>query len=595
MNLTESLRNKFEGFIHAVSRYPLTMLFLLATAVVSAISINSEAGDYSTYLFTFLIGALLSVVGQQIYERFFTKTSERIMLMGGAVLLSAAYYFATQSGTVFSIETGTKTGVAMFALIMAFIWVPTIKSKISFNEGFMSTFKAVFITILFTAVIAGGVSLIIFAVNSLLFAVDNKTIPHALNIVVSLFAPIFFLSFMPHYLGKKDKNITTEELTLREEQIKKDVSCPKNLRVLISYIIVPLTAVYTVILLAYVIMNISGDFWTKNLLEPLLVSYAITVIVVYILASEIENKFTNFFRKVFPKVLVPIVLFQTIASCLKINEMGLTHGRYYVILFGVFAIIAGLVFSFWSVKKNGRIVAVLLVFSAISIIPPIDAFTVSRVNQISVLEKTLVKNNMFEDDKIVPNSAISTEDKKVITQTISYLDKMNYTKEIDWLPDKLFYYDNFKKTFGFTGVYDRTSDEMTQGQNAYLDWDRNPIVNVEDYDRMIHMYINSQQAVDSAQAIPIEKDGLGYTLVKKLDGDYVTISLMNDIDEELIRFNTEEIFDTILKNNESGNLTVEKATITQENNKVKMSILANSVDSYDSQYSADVYIFIKIK
>ena len=71
--------------------------------------------------------------------------------------------------------------------------------------------------------------------------------------------------------------------------------------------------------------------------------------------------------------------------------MGVTHGRYYVILFGIFATIAGLIFSFLPIKKNGIIVAVLIVFSAISIIPPIDAFTVSRVNQINLLEKTLLR------------------------------------------------------------------------------------------------------------------------------------------------------------------------------------------------------------
>ena len=203
MKVLESIRNKMEGLIQAGNRYPLTILFLIAIAVVNVISINAEAEDYSVYLFTLVIGALLSVVGQQIYERFFTKISERMLLMAGAILFSAVYYFTIQSATVFNIEIGTKTGVAMFALIMAFIWVPTIKSKISFNEAFMSTFKAFFITALFTAVIAGGVSLIIFAVDSLLFTVDNNAIPHALNIILSLFAPIFSYPLRLHISAKR--------------------------------------------------------------------------------------------------------------------------------------------------------------------------------------------------------------------------------------------------------------------------------------------------------------------------------------------------------------------------------------------------------
>nr|WP_238321825.1 DUF4153 domain-containing protein [Carnobacterium jeotgali] len=116
--------------------------------------------------------------------------------------------------------------------------------------------------------------------------------------------------------------------------------------------LIPLTAIFTVILLVYLLQNITGDFWTNNLLEPMLVSYSVTVILVYLLASNIETKSALLFRKIFPKVLVPIVLFQTISSVLKIQETGLTHGRYYVILFGLFAVIAGLIFSILPVKKK---------------------------------------------------------------------------------------------------------------------------------------------------------------------------------------------------------------------------------------------------
>ena len=491
MKVKKRFQNKFDGIIKATNRYPLTMLLLLAAAVTSAIIIQQDVDHYVQYLVTFLIGALLSIVAQQIYERFFTKESERLLLMVGALVLAGAYFFAIYPDDTFNLETGIKTGVTVFALLMAFIWIPSIKSKITFNESFMATFKAVFITVLFTGIIAGGISLIIFAVDNLLFSVADNTIPHTLNIVFTLFAPIFFLSFTPPYFGKKDTDLTTEQLTLREEKLQRAVSCPNYLSILISYIIIPLTALYTVILLAYILLNIGGDFWTKNLLEPLLVSYAITVIVVYILASHLDNKFAHFFRKIFPKVLIPIVLFQTIASIVKISEMGITYGRYYVILFGVFAIIAGIVFSFMPVRKNGLIVAVLLIFSVISIMPPVDAFTVSRTNQISLLKETLLENNMLENDTILPNSTISNEDKKVITQTIGYLENMGYTDEIDWLPNNIYYNNNFQETFGFTQVYDQVDDGSNQSQYAYLNWDNNPVVNIADYQHMVNLTIHS--------------------------------------------------------------------------------------------------------
>lgn len=593
-----SIQKKLEGLIQAANRYPLTMIFLLAIAVVNIISINNEMEDHSKFLFMFIVGALLSIVGQQLFERFFTRLSNRLLLMGGAVLLAVGYYFTIQSDSVFSMVSGIKTTVMIFALVMAFIWAPTIKNKVTFNESFMSTFKAFFITVLFTGVIAAGISAIIFAIDSLLFTVNNKAIPHALNIIISIFAPIFFLSFTPPYPGKGDTGRSAEELAKREAIVQKAISCPKNLNVLISYIIIPLSAVYTVILLVYVLLNIRGDFWTKNLLEPLLVSYAVTVILVYILASNIENKFASYFRKIFPKVLLPIVFFQTIASALKIQDAGITHGRYYVILFGVFAIIAGLIFSFLPVRKNGMIATVLILFSAISIIPPVDAFTVSRVNQTALLKEVLVENNMLEENTIVPNANVSKEDKMMITRTVSYLDSMGYSTEIEWLPDKIYYYGNFKKTFGFEEVYEQR--DGVDSQFAYLEWEKNPVVPIEGYDLMIHMYTNSAES-SKVKEIPLEKDGKSYTLEQKRDGDFFILSVIDEEGTALIQFNTKEITDKILYENEQSldnkgdMLTVEDATLTQENDQVKLSVLANSVDAYDGQYSADFYLFLQIK
>ena len=87
-------------------------------------------------------------------------------------------------------------------------------------------------------------------------------------------------------------------------------------------------------------------------MEPLLVSYSITVITVYLLASVIDSKTTKYFRMVFPKVLIPVVLFQTVSSILKIGELGITSGRYYVIMFGIFATISAVIFSIWPNKRT---------------------------------------------------------------------------------------------------------------------------------------------------------------------------------------------------------------------------------------------------
>lgn len=598
MKLIKNLQQTFQGLLHAGSRYPLTVLFLAAVLVVNAISIQQEQENYTRYLFTFLIGALLSGVAQHVYERFSKKQSDRFLLMGGAILLSIGYYFIIRTTAEYSLEISIKTGVAAFALIFAFIWVPTIKKKLSFNESFMSAFKAFFITILFTVIIAIGVSSILFAIDRLLFSVDYKATLHLLNVVFSLFAPLYFLSFTPPYVDMEKNDIAKEDTLAKQEQVRQAVSCPRNLEILLSYVVIPLTVIYTAILLAYIVLNIGSSFWTDNLLEPLLVSYAVTVILVYILASTIENKFAVVFRKIFPKVLIPIVLFQTIASILKIREMGITQGRYYVILFGVFATIAGLVFSFLPVRKNGLVAAVLIVFCLISIIPPIDAFTVSRVNQTHLLEDVLVKNKMLENNEVIPNPSISEKDKVRVTETFDYLERMDYVKDVEWLPSDAATYQQFETTFGFAKEYEN-QNSFQSGQYVSLDWDNGLNLSVEGYDQLIRLNLYGSQAGSSEEGvISFEKDGSAYTLMQQLKDDgYYSLSLTDEEDKELIRIDMKEIFDEILtdENVQKGTLTMDEATIVKENKRAKVKILVESMDAYEDQYNGSFYLFVEIR
>lgn len=597
MKVAENFKKIIQGIIRAGSRYPLTVLFLLAVTLLNGIMINQEKDLYTNYLFTLFIGALLSGVAQQLYERFFHKQSQRLMLMAAAGVLTIGYYFILPTADLYELEVGIKTSVFVFALVLFYILIPTIKKRLTFNENFIVAFKAFFITSLFTLIIAIGVSSIIVAINRLLFSVDDKLILHVLNGVFSLFAPLYYLSFTPIYEDTKDKSVSKKEKIGIQEKLSEATSVPRMLEVLISYVFIPLTAVYTAILLAYILINISGSFWTDNLLEPLLVSYAVVVIVVYILSSTIQNKFTVLFRKIFPKLLIPIVLFQTIASVLKIGEMGMTQGRYYVILFGVFATIAGVIFSFLPVNKNGYAIAVLIAFSVLSILPPIDAFTVSRISQTNLLEEILIENQMLEEDKIIPNATISKEDKIRITGTSDYLAEMNYARKIEWLPDDLTNNNNFETTFGFNREYENQTIEDV-GRYINLDYEDDLNLSLEEYQQLmrLHFYAFDSEMSDSKD-ITFEVDGVMYTVVQQEKNGSHTIVIQDAKGKEQVVIMMEPIFNTLLseENIKKGIVTVDEATIIEENDQFKVKIIVESLNENDGQYAGDVYLLVQIK
>lgn len=597
MKVVKNLQQTFQGIIRASTRYPLTLLFLLALTISNLIMINQEKDIYTNYLFTLFIGVVLTGVAQQLYERFFHKQVHRFMLLAAACLLTIGYYFILPNDTLYDIEVIIKTSVLVFASLLLYILIPTIKRKLTFNESFIAAFKAFFITVLFTIVIAIGASSILFAIDRLLFSIGDKLTLHVLNIIFSLFAPLYYLSFTPYYEEIKNGSISEEEKLMVSERLNEAISVPKMLEVLISYVFIPLTAIYTGILLAYLAINIRGNFWTNNLLEPMLVSYTVVVILVYILSSTIENKSTALYRKIFPKLLIPIVLFQTIASILKIGELGVTQGRYYVILFGVFATIAGFIFSFLSVKKNGIAIAVLITFCILSIIPPIDAFTVSRVNQTNLLEKTLRENEMLKENKIIPKASISKEDKIKITSTTNYLAEMSYAKKLDWLPGDLTNNNNFETTFGFTKEYEN-QDIEDMGRYINLDYENDLNISLEDYQQFmrLHFYASDSE-ISSSKDISFEINGVMHTVVQQQKDNNHIVVIQDAAGKEQMSISMEPIFDDLLseENPKKEILTVEEATVIKENEQFKVKLIVESLNEYDSQYAGDVYVFIQIK
>lgn len=597
-----NLKSKLSGLYDAMSRYPLTVIFLIAATIVNANAINAEKTEYK-YLLTYVVGAFLSFTAQAAYERFFEKLSHRIFLMIGCILLTSGYFLIVNQYTTTNLETWIRTSVALFALFIAFIWVPVIKSTITFNESFMTSFKAAFNSFLFSAVLFIGITLIITATDLLLFNVSEKAYMHTLNIVGVIFAPLYFLSLIPIYPGVYSKNLSGNLLEYNYEKLNKSSTCPRFLEILISYIVIPLLTIYTVILITYIVKNVTGKFWSDNRLEPMLVGFSITVILIYILASNIENKFTNIFRKVFPKILVPLVLFQIVSSVLRTQNIGITHGRYYVILFGIFAAISGIFLSIVPIRKNGIVAILLIGFSVFSILPPVDAFTISRSNQKKMLETVLNNNRMLIDNKVVPKDALSEEDKQIISNTVNYLSMMGYTKDLAYLGEDFKVYADFYNTFGFY----RYDNNLFNQESIYISLNQQSPIIISGYDTMVvaNFYFEKNRKIADEKVCDFTKNGEKYTISKSNILESGGIWLTNENGEELIRVNIKDVFnkfDTPLGENYQvikESMTADQATFTLENEKATISLVAININILKSDveqpYNGDFYVFVKIK
>lgn len=598
MRKFSKITEKIIGLTSAITRYPITTAFLLLAATINSYGYTTDK-TYDKAFMACIVGAVLSTVFQALFERFFERQIARLSLGAFSVALAGGYYLLIRTAPDYSIQNSVRTAVAVFALIFAFILIPAIKSRISFNESFMAAFKALFQSILYAAVLFIGCRLIIAAIDMLIIRVDSDIYFHSMNLVFVLLAPILFLSLIPVYPGRFSLNSSaTPAAFAREETIARAAFCPKFLEILISYIIIPLAEVFTVILILYILLNVGGDFWRNNLLEPLLISYAIVIMLILFLSARLDNRMAVLFRKIFPKVLIPIVVFQLLASTFIMRDTGVTHPRYFVILFGIFAACAGVLLSFSPVQNTGVVAALLIAFSFVSIMPPVDAFTLSQFSQRRRLETVLTQNGMLQNNMLIPRADISKDDREKIASSLEYLYHTNAVGKLNWLPQSFDYYVNFESTFGFS----RYGEPDAGGRyvNVYLS--PNLPIDISGYDIFMRTSVDSNIAAKET-VCEFEKDNISYTLTKITRDSQPHFILSQTSGEELITFNTTEVFSRYTGFSENKSmLTTELATFTVENERAKLTFVVQNANintaniiTDPSYYYADFYVMAALK
>ncbi len=598
MGLINSLRTRFQGLTDAILRFPLSILLFLATAVMNAVVISTrDFEDYTRLIWTFLVGAALSAAAQMAYEHFYRRKTSRLITLAGSAVITLAYFLLIRKSEMATVVS-VRTMVLLFLLLVAFLWLPTIRSSIDFNVSFLEAFKAFWITGFFTGVLFLGLALILSAINLLLVSISTSAYTHTANIVFVLLAPLYFLSLIPKYpaAGEAEEGAAPEQTQEIPQETRKGGTgdIPGFLSNLLTYVIIPVTAVFTLILLIYILLNITEEFWTDNLLEPLLVSYSITVITVYLLVSRLNSPMAAAFRKVFPKILLPVVLFQTISSCLKIGAEGITYGRYYVILFGLFATVASLLFSFLPVRKNGLIAPILILLALLSIVPPIDAFTVSRKSQTDRLKSILTEKGMLSGHRITPNPDLSDKEKQRIVSSIEYLDWMQYTDEISWLEDYSSSRD-FQQTFGFP----RYGNTRAEYRSLYLYLNPEHMIGITGYDYLHSIHLSDRG--DIRREAAFRKKEVNYYLDYERSGE-ITYLLLKEEETELLRLSFNDIlnqFNTGRTDSFSDEITEEQARFTVESDRAILTLTIRTINidywQEESSWYSDAYLLIRIK
>lgn len=575
--LREAIAQMLARISGAVLRFPLTVLCLFSATVLTCyiISLHETPGLFiEKLMFTFIVGAFLGVTAQFAWERFERLRAMRPAVYAVAALLTLGYYFIVAPAPAIDFGVGGRTGVAVFSLFCAFIWLPSYQDKADFNCVALVHFKSAAISALYAGVLAVGLAAIIGTVDILLFDVDGDVFGYMMAIVWIFFAPIYYLSLLPRFNSEEKP----------DRLYVKDFShIPRFLEILVSYIAVPLVAVYTLVLLAYFVKIGITRVWPSGQLGPMVLGYSSAGLIIYVLASRMENRFAVLYQRVFPKVLIPVVVMQLVSVYIRLQAYGFTESRYYVALFGIFSIAAGLFLSFRPVKKNGVIALLAAAFAVFSIIPPVDAFTVSRNSQVARLETMLQRGGILEEGKIKAKPNADETLRIETTSILNYLERRRYLDAVSWLPENYQDSSDMKKVFGFDPVY----PQVGKDDYFYAGLDMQKPINIEGYDVLLRA--DSYWHMDEKQepsTYDFKVQGIQYKLVvERVSPLDARVSVKDAAGKELVSTGLYEFAASIkgLTNQPKESLDAETLTLDAAGSGSRLRIIFQNINISSSK------------
>ncbi|HOT22089.1 MAG TPA: DUF4153 domain-containing protein [Sedimentibacter sp.] len=576
-----------------ITRFPMTIVFLSSLSTVMFLIIE----DYSSldidllsrYMFAGIFGAFLATTVRFMMERY-ENLKNSFLFYGLTILLTIGYFYFMTDDKVDN-KMLIHLLVISFALFAAYLYLPSSKNALNFGNVALAHFKSAFTAILYGIVLYVGIAAIIGAIDILLYDVDYKSYAHAANIIFIFFTPLYYLSLLPKF-NSRDEN----------DDAKKEISFtyPRFLDILVSYITIPLITAFTAVLIIYFIKILATGVWPVGQVGPMVLGYSAAGYFIYILSSNLNNKFSVLYRKLFPLILIPLVVMQMVSSYIRIDAYGITESRYYVVLFGIFSIVCALVLIFGKKKNPNTIVLLSAVFALMSIIPPVDAFTVSKNSQERRLTEILNRNKMIVDGEIVKKTDLSTDDMFEITNISNYMYGMGYLDDMDWFPDKYAdnYYGNFKNIYGFEQYYDRGFPGQEETLYLYAILDENEKINIEDYDLFFRIYIQNKRG-PGEDIGEFSLKGKNYSIKQIPDEKgYITITVSDDTNT-LIEIPMKEFIDGLFEksNAPKGAMDKESLTIEKQNDKLKVKLLIYDMnvdrnDPDDIYISANIYVFV---
>ena len=436
-----------------VKQYMATnIVIIIATLVFTFANFNA----WSKFLTSFAIIAVIAAINFFVAESYFKKKSARIYsyIIGFAIagIFERFVHYNTFGTSIYRILIGYSIGAFLIGLFKV------IKnSGLELSKYCTRAFKNLFGTgVIYGILVVGFILIMTIAISLLTSGKDYEPVMRAQIAIFGLFLVPATLLSITNTEGESSKFI----------------------EVVISFVLLPLTALATIIIYIYMLKILALRQIPQNSIYRIIAGLFVVAFPVWVMTYEYKqkNKFVEVFSKIMPIAFIPLIGLQVYSIGARIGENGITPVRYMGVMFIIFEIIA-IVLSIVNKRKyltNAVLVAAgLMAISTIS--PVVNMEEISNYNQASRLKNAWREGESF--------TSLSSEEKATASSAYRYLLRQeNSEKYLPKYLDKEELTEKLIEHYSPYGDEDETYDEKrTTYKRVNYQYPDDEVITVEGY------------------------------------------------------------------------------------------------------------------
>ncbi len=456
-----SVENISQSFKNVLARFPITVLAsFIGTCILLYMNHLSLDDERYIKLFCTTLLAVPLFYSIEIFNE--QKLANKWLIIGFGCLLLVSFWYFIPIENQFGEKRKFQISIAVLLVVMHLLasiapYLSEIfkKNRHNYNATIIefwnynkSLFLSILNALLYSVSLAVGLNLAILAIEKLFeININGHWYRHIIIVSIGFLNTIFFLGKVPK----------TDVIASNSTEY------PIGLKYFTQYVLLPLVAIYVLILLAYEFKIIAQWSLPKGWVSVLVMASAIFGILAFLLLYPLRNgnKWVANFTKLYYWVLLPLIGLMLVAIFVRIKEYGVTEPRYFIAIISIWLLCISLYFSISKVDNIKIIPVSLIIIGLWSVFGPFNAFFASRFNQENRLQNVFVSNNILVNGKIAINKnlKLTDADARKLNSAVDYLAENNLVTLKKYLSNNVFEiirkeatYNRENKFYSLTGI-----------------------------------------------------------------------------------------------------------------------------------------------